>query len=337
MKLAFFSSSPSAILLLESLKQQFEISLVVTNPDRPIGRKALLTPSPLKVWAEQNQISFITPKSLKAAEGDALKNKIKREKIDLSIVVDFGLLIPQAIFSAPKYQTINIHFSLLPYYRGPYPDAFVILKGEEKTGISFVLIDEGFDTGDLIAQQEVLIKQEETASQLHERLYEETRKILPYIVNNWAEWSLNKFSEQKDNIRPNYKLFLPPQKQNKSKANYTKRLERDDGFIFWKTLQKVLKKETPVWSEMPKLIQGYLSKKEIFYFSFFIFHFYLALTPWPGMWTTIDTNQGEKRLKILTAAFTNDQFTIKKVQIEGKTPMPWVQFVQAYPNVFSEK
>ncbi|MBI3981105.1 methionyl-tRNA formyltransferase [Candidatus Microgenomates bacterium] len=337
MKLAFFSSSPLAVLLLERLKQQFEISLVVTNPDRPIGRKALLTPSPLKVWAEQNQISFITPKSLKAPEGDVLENKIKKEKIDLSIVIDFGLLIPQTIFSSPKYQTINIHFSLLPYYRGPFPDAFVILKGEEKTGISFVLIDEGFDTGDLIAQQEVLVKQEETASQLHERLYEETRKILPHIVNNWAEWLLNKFSEQKNNIRPNCKLFLPPKKQDQTKANYTKRLERDDGYISWKTLQKVLKKETPVWSEMPKLIQENLNEKEMYSVQFIMYNFYRALTPWPGMWSLLNLNPSPKRLKILEAKLKNGKFAIVKVQIEAKTPMSWGQFVQAYPNVFSLK
>ncbi|EKD95784.1 MAG: hypothetical protein ACD_24C00331G0001, partial [uncultured bacterium] len=253
MKLAFFSSSPLAILLLERLKQQFEILLIVTNPDRPVGRKGLLTASPLKIWARQNQINYITPKSLKASEGDELKTKIKEEKIDLIVVIDYGLLIPKNIFASPKYQTINVHFSLLPYYRGPFPDVFAILKNEEKTGVSYVLIDEGFDTGDLIAQQELPIRNEETAKELHERLYLETEKILPYIMNHWVKWSLNKISDQKTENKLNYRLFLPPQKQNHTNAIYTRRLERDDGYCDWKTLQKILKNENMDWSEMPKL------------------------------------------------------------------------------------
>lgn len=330
MKIAFFSSSPLSVSLADTLKKHFEIALVGTNPDRPIGRKAILTPSVLKNWALKNQIDVFTPHTLKNEVGTEIAQKIHENKIDLAIVIDYGLLIPSVVFNAPRHQTINIHFSLLPKYRGAYPDAFVILSGNKKTGISFVLIDEGYDTGDLIAQKEVKILPEETASQLHQRLYQETTQILPYIITHWVNDLSRNNSEQKLEQNLSYQYYSPPRKQDHSLANYTKRLERDDGFILWETLQKILKNEEVSWEQLPKLIQENVLPTDYLHFAFCIFNFYRSLTPWPGVWTKVKTEKGEKRLKILKAKLENEKLILVEVQLEGKKTVRWKDFLRNF-------
>lgn len=314
LNLAFFSSSPLALPLLDKLNTDFSVKLVMTNPDKPIGRKQTLTPSVLKTWAIRNKVEFLTPISLKSftprspAELDevgpnslTLVETMKQLNIDLAIVIDYGLLIPKTVFSAPKFQTINIHFSLLPKYRGPNPDVFVLLNGEKRTGISFVLINEGFDTGDILAQKEVQVLPTETAGELHLRLYQETEKIISYIIDSWASSKLGTKNIQSPITNHQLRLFLPPQKQNNSTATYTKKLQREDGFVMWKKLQN-----------------GDLD----------LYNLWRALSPWPGLWTTLPQNN--KRLKILKAHLEKEKFIIVEVQLEGKKPVSWKQFCEAY-------
>lgn len=285
MKLAFFSSSPLAMLLLQKLKDDFEVVLTVTTKE--------------KMDADFAQ-------------------KIKELKIDLAVVIDYGLLIPKIVFAAPKLQTINIHFSLLPKYRGANPDSFVILNKEKTTGISFVLIDEGFDTGDILAQKEVTIFPNETAGELHQRLYQETEKIISYIIKLWGDYKMGKNREQFSISNLQCSINLPPKKQNNKLATYTKRLGREDGYVSWK-----------------KLLEA----------DFSIYNFYRSVTPWPGLWTKIDIPQktdsdkdtgiSKKRLKILKCHLENNQFIIDQVQLEGKKPVSWKQFKEAYLTHFS--
>ncbi|MBI3385305.1 methionyl-tRNA formyltransferase [Candidatus Gottesmanbacteria bacterium] len=303
MNLSFFSSSPLSLPLLEKLNTDFSVKLVITHPDRPVGREQFLTPSVFKTWAIKKNVPVLSPTTLKFPTSLILVNKMRDLNIDLAIVIDYGLLIPRTVFTAPTLQTINIHFSLLPKYRGPYPDAFVILKGDKKTGISFVLIDEGFDTGDILAQKEVAILSAETAGDLHQRLYQETENIITYIIDYWAKYNTGIKNTQSLITNHQLQLFLPPKKQDNKSATYTKKLIREDGFISWE-----------------KLIEASNS----------LYNFYRALTPWPGMWTSLAKNN--KRLKILKAHLEKEKFAIDEVQLEGKKPVSWKQFYEAYKN-----
>ncbi len=331
MNIAFFSSSALAIPLLNKLNEDFAVKLVITNPDKPIGRKQTLTPSALKTWAIKNKVDFLTPTTLKSftprspTKRDevgpnflSVVEQIKALNIDLAIVIDYGLLIPKTIFTAPPLQTINLHFSLLPKYRGPNPDSFVILNGEKRTGISFVLIDEGFDTGDILAQKEVEVLPTETAGELHQRLYQETEKLSAYIINSWAKWYLDKKNTQSPITNHQPQLFLPPKKQNNNSATYTKKLSREDGFIEWKKLLNASTK---------------------------LFNFYRALSPWPGIWTLLrqdfhlrqdyggQIGGQAKRLKILKSHLEKEKFVIDEVQLEGKKPTSWELFKKAYIHI----
>lgn len=366
MNIAFFSSSPLSLPLLEKLHQDFDVKLVLTNPDRLLGRKQELTPSPLKTWAIRNQILHITPISLKSPIAEEVGNQLKTLAIDLAIVIDYGLLIPKAVFQSPRFQTINVHFSLLPKYRGANPDSFVILNGEKTTGISFVLIDEGFDTGDILAQKEVSILENETAGQLHQRLYQETEKIISYIINSWDKSKLNTSSIPYNTFNHSLRLYLPPLKQNNKLATYTKRLSREDGFISWEILKKILADQKIKIDELPDLIkkcnlviartlhctvQGdeAISKTERMglprtkkfceFFSarndIYVHNFYRALSPWPGLWTLFRPalrgfEEQAKRLKILKAHLEKERFAIDEVQLEGKNPVGWKEFCQGY-------
>ena len=292
MNIAFFSSSPSALPILEKLNQDFAVKLVVTKPN-----------SALVSWAEENKVVFTTPNTLKREEGYQVIKFIKDLNIDLILVIDYGLLIPRVVFDAPKLKTVNVHFSLLPKYRGPFPDAFVILNGDKKTGISFVLIEEGFDTGDILAQFETEVLPNETASGLHARLYKKTEELISYILNSWVQWKTdNNYNHYKDN-NGYTSLFLPPKKQDHSAATFTKMLSREDGFKEWDEIQNLLK------TNPQKL-----------------FNFYRAMTPWPGLWTLINN----KRLKILKMHLENENLFIDEVQLEGKKPVRFKQFREAY-------
>lgn len=341
MNIAFFSSSSHALSILEQLQKKFSVKLVVTSADKPQGRKQEVTPSPLKTWAEKKGIACLTPKSLtknfRATDVEVGNPKImvseiiKELKIDLAIIMDFGLLIPKIVFTSPKLRTINIHFSLLPKYRGPYPDAFVLLNGEVKTGISFVLIDEGFDTGDIIARKEVEILPNENAGQLHQRCYQETEKILSYIINSWADYKLGKISKQKSINTEQATIFLPPLKQNHQLSNYTKLLGREDGYLSWQTLVKILQDKEFSKDELPVLIKEHVKGlPAISNFKFQILNLWRALSPWPGIWTLVRVNNEEKRLKLIQCHLEGEKFVIDQVQLEGKNPVSWKQFVEAY-------
>ena len=344
LKLALFSSSPYAIDVLLELAKNFDIKLVVTSPDKPIGRKQEVTPSPLKKWAIENHIQYETPTTLKNDNGINISNIIKTLDVDVSLVIDYGLLIPAVVFNSPRFKTLNIHFSNLPKYRGPYPDTFVVLNGEKKTAISCVCIDEGFDTGRVLAQKEVEVKDNETAGLLHERLYTITAEILPYIINSWAEWNMGINVNQLTINNEQLTISLPPKKQNESAATFTKKLDREDGFIEWKILSNLYQGNDINPENLPALIRNYnseiksdiLNKIVIKNLKLKIYNWFLALSPWPGVWTTIKLGtsnlepETEKRLKILKAHLENNRFIIDEVQLEGKRPVAWEQFCEAY-------
>ncbi|MCL5676082.1 MAG: methionyl-tRNA formyltransferase [Patescibacteria group bacterium] len=357
MNIAFFSSSPLSLPLLEKLNTDFSVKLVVTSPDKPVGRKQKLTLSPLKLWAEKNQVAYETPLTLKnyssnevrssrpTASNNNIAQKFKDLEIDLAVVIDYGLLIPKIIYHAPKLQTINIHFSLLPKYRGPYPDKFTVLNGEKETGISYVLIDEGFDTGDILAQQTVQILPDQTGENLHQRLYQETAKNISYIINSWADWKLSKISKQIKENSKQLSIYLPPMKQQHNLATYTKRLGREDGYLSWQILTKILNNKSFSKNELPTLIKDYVQNlPAISNFKFQIFNYFKALSPWPGLWTEIEIPQKYssnevrssrfartiKRLKLIQCHLDNEKFVIDKVQLEGKNPVAWKQFCEAY-------
>ncbi len=168
MKIVFMGTPDYAVKTLEKLiSSSHTVAAVFAQPDKPVGRKQILTPPPVKVTAEKYNIPVYQPQSVKT--GEAL-DIIKEIAPDVIVVVAYGKILPKEILTSAKYGCVNGHASLLPKYRGASPIQWCIVCGEEKTGVTTMLMDEGMDTGDILETVEVLINDTETAEELFERL-----------------------------------------------------------------------------------------------------------------------------------------------------------------------
>ncbi len=151
---AFFGTDEFAVKVLETLSDRgLAPHLVITTPDRPKGRKLILTPPPVKIWAEEHNIYVLQPEKL----NDAAFLEALGTGWDLFIVAAYGKIVPEKIFNLPTYKTLNIHPSLLPQFRGPSPVATAILHNVRDTGVTVMQIDKEMDHGPIVAQKAVHI------------------------------------------------------------------------------------------------------------------------------------------------------------------------------------
>ena len=168
MKIIFMGTPDFAAASLEALiDSRHEIQAVVTQPDKPKGRKGELTPSPVKVVAEEKGIKVYQP--LKVRDEEFVET-LRAYNPDVIVVVAFGQIIPLSILKMPKFGCVNIHGSLLPKYRGAAPIQWAVLDGEKETGITTILMDEGIDTGDILLKKTIKIEADETSGSLFDKL-----------------------------------------------------------------------------------------------------------------------------------------------------------------------
>lgn len=168
MKIVFMGTPDYAVNTLEALiKSGHEVAAVFAQPDKPVGRKQIITPPPVKVCANEHNIPVFQPNTLR--DGKALEI-LKEINPDVIVVVAYGKILPKEILNLPKYGCVNGHASLLPKYRGSAPIQYAILCGETETGVTTQLMDEGIDTGDILDTVTTEIGDEETAEELFDRL-----------------------------------------------------------------------------------------------------------------------------------------------------------------------
>lgn len=150
LKIAYFGGEPIGVPVLKQLEAAGILpSLIICNPDRPVGRKHELTPPPVKVWATEHDISVFQPETLKEKEQLSQLTEIEW---DLFIVVAYGLIMPKWLIDMPKYKTLNVHPSLLPLLRGASPIRSAILQDMKQTGVTIMQMDEKMDHGPIVAQ-----------------------------------------------------------------------------------------------------------------------------------------------------------------------------------------
>ena len=180
-----------AVPALEALyKSKHNIAGVFSQPDKPVGRKQVLTPPPVKAFAVQNGLSVYQPNSLKNDDSYEL---IKKLNPDIIIVAAYGKILPKNILDFPEYGCVNIHASLLPKYRGAAPIQWAVINGDKKTGITIMKIAEGLDTGDMILVDKTEIGENETSAELFDRLAEQGAvsllKALDMLENGSVEFT----------------------------------------------------------------------------------------------------------------------------------------------------
>jgi methionyl-tRNA formyltransferase len=213
MRLVFMGTPNFAAASLEALlRSDDSVVGIVTQPDRPKGRGQILTPSPVKLLAQRQQIPLVQPAKMKDPE---FLHALAGWKPDLIVVAAFGRILPPVILSLPPRGCINVHGSLLPKYRGAGPIQWAILNGETETGITTMLMDEGMDTGAMLLQEAISITPDDTAGTLSLRLAELGGRLLVETI-----------ARLKAGI-----LVLRP--QDASRATLAPLLKKEDGVIDW--------------------------------------------------------------------------------------------------------
>jgi len=213
MKIVFMGTPGFAVPSLERiLADGYEVAAVITQPDRPKGRKRELTPPPVKEAALRLGIPVHQPERMRSEEAIALVESLKP---DLIVTAAYGQILPRAVLGAPRLGCINVHGSLLPKYRGGAPIQRSIINGEKVTGVTIMYMAEGLDTGDMISRIEVPIEDADTSGTLFEKLSaagaELLGRTLPSIESGTA-------------------AAVP---QNHDEATYAPNLTRDDERIDW--------------------------------------------------------------------------------------------------------
>jgi methionyl-tRNA formyltransferase len=169
MKIVFFGSPAAALPSLRGLIDAgHSVELVVTQPDKPAGRGRKLQPSAVKAFALEREIPVIEPAKIRTDES-ALE-RIRAAAPDLNVVVAYGQIIPNAIHAFPRYRSLNVHFSLLPKYRGAAPVQWAVLNGDAESGVTIIELDDRMDEGDILAVERVPVGPRETARELENRL-----------------------------------------------------------------------------------------------------------------------------------------------------------------------
>ncbi len=321
----FFGSSAYCLPLIEALLTHFKLKLIITRPDKPIGRNQTLTTSPPKQFAQKHSIPFLTPISLiSPTEQGGVIQEIINTHPTIAIVADFGLLIPEEIFTIPAFGTLNIHFSKLPQFRGPSPVQYSILNGEEKAWISFMLIEKGLDTGPIIYQKDFPISSFATTNILYEHLFEETANLLPDVITKYIEGD--------------YKPIPQTLPATSYKLQATQHIAKPDAFIPWDLIQEAIHGNDVEVKKRPTFLQQFEGL-----WPSVVERAIRAFSPWPEVWTEIKLkvkNQKskveEKRLKIKKAYLNSENhLRLLQVQLEGKNPVSWEEFIRGYPEAIS--
>lgn len=167
LKTVFLGTPALSVPFLERLHHKTDVAAVVTTPDQPAGRGYELKPPPVKAKALELSLPVLQPASLKSAEDS---DPIRALGADVGIVVAYGKLLPKDVLAIPKHGFLNVHFSLLPKYRGAAPIQWALINGETETGVTLFWLDEGMDTGPVFLQKKIAIEPEDDAESLRNNL-----------------------------------------------------------------------------------------------------------------------------------------------------------------------
>ena len=200
----------AATSLERIVNEGHEVIAVYTQPDKPAGRGNIVTSSPVKQFAKTHALPIFQPAKIRTQQ---TLDEFRSHQADVAVVVAYGRILPEAFLKAFPMGAINVHYSLLPKYRGAAPVNWAIVYGGEKTGVTTMLMDEGLDTGPILMQREIGIGEKETAIELMQRLSTLGADLLSETLANFDT--------------------LTPRPQNEVEATYAPLLKKEDGLISW--------------------------------------------------------------------------------------------------------
>ena len=192
MNIAFFGTPAFTTDFLDTfVANGYSPSLVVTAPDRPVGRGMVMTSPEPKNWAEKNNVKVLQPEKL----DDAFFAELSQTSWDLFVVVAYGKIIPERIINLPKHGTINVHYSLLPQYRGATPTESAILNGDTMTGVTIQQMVYTLDAGDILSTKAVAIDPADTTLTLREKLNKEALLLLPQTIQKIFDGTITRTAQ----------------------------------------------------------------------------------------------------------------------------------------------
>lgn len=273
-----------------------EVVAVCTQPDRPSGRGNKIVFSPVKEFALEKGIEILQPQKIRTAE--ALET-FRSHKADVAVVVAYGRILPETFLNAFPRGAINLHFSLLPKYRGAAPVNWAIVNGETETGVTTMRMDAGLDTGDILLQRATVIREEETAVELMERLAITGAELLSETLANLSA--------------------IKPVKQDNGQATFAPILKKEDGLIDWRLDA----------NEIVNRIRGFQP-----FPSTFTYHQQSKLTLWRAKSESVEDESRyepgeivETDGRLLIGCGNGSVLLVDELQLEGKRRMPTRDFL----------
>ena len=306
MRLIFMGTPSFVVPVLEALAAMPGVDIIgiVTPPDRPAGRGRQSEPPPVKLFALEHQMAVLQPASLRP---EASQDALAALAPDVIVVAAYGKLLPPAVLALPPHGCLNLHPSLLPRHRGPTPVPTAILEGDEISGVTLMLLDQGMDTGPVVAQAEHPLIGAETTNELTEALFTLGTELLV------------------DNLEPWVQGRLSASPQDESRATMTRKLERGDGLADWSLSAEDLERRSQAFTPWPGLFSHWdgkvLKLTEVSW---------LRSKPSPDAvpGQVVTTSDEETPLAVVTA---NGLLGLKRVQLEGHRQVTAREFLSGFP------
>lgn len=215
MRLVFMGTPEFAVPVLSRLLDAGHVVAgVVTRPDRPAGRGQGLAQPPIKTYAKNRNIEVLQPLTLSQTDALEAITSLKPEAI---VVAAYGRILPREVLNIPPRGIINVHPSLLPRHRGPSPVITTLLEGDQETGVTIMVLDEGMDTGPILAQRRTRLEERESTGDLTKRLFDLGAELLLEVLPDWERGLISAFP------------------QDKSGVTVTRRISKLDGALDWET------------------------------------------------------------------------------------------------------
>ena len=306
-RIVFMGTPAFAIPVLQALADapEAQVVAVITPPDRPRGRGRAVETPPIKRYAIEADLPVFQPASLRS---DSAQAEVARLRPDIIVIAAYGKLLPAQVLNTPSYGCLNLHPSLLPRYRGPSPVASAILDGEEVTGVTLMLLDEGMDTGPIISQREYPLSGWENADGLTVSLFRTGAQLLLEDLGPWVAGQLT------------------AQPQDESRSTATRKLERNDGAAEWLLSAAELERRCRAYNPWPGLFTNW-DGKVLKLLDVLLLPKTAAPQAGPGLVVPLSTAD------VCVGVGTADGVLgLISVQLEGRRPSSTVEFLQGYPQ-----
>lgn len=292
----FFGTHNFAREVLQALveSEQIRIDLVITKPDRKVGREQKLQETPIKKFANKHKLPVRQPKDLDHLE--------LTKEVDLGVVSEFGKIIPQQLIDYPKHGILLTHQSLLPKYRGPTPIQQALIEGETETGVSIIKMKPGVDTGPIVLQRQQEISDKDKHMDLRRKLSKLAAEALLEAIPKYVSGEIN------------------PQKQDDKKATMTEKITKDKGEIDWNNTTETIYNKYKAFHHWPGIWTTWDGKR-------------LKLNEITKA-KNKDLPAGKVEIKDdnIFIGTVDGAITVKEIQLEGKQSMKAIDFINGYGN-----